>query len=171
MNKEDLKNGMIIQTRDGVKYLYCEGVIRSKNVWSIIDSYRDDLTSKELPEFDIIKVYKDSKAYSLGHLLIGGCTKEKLIWERITEPILSEEEVNILNALYTLGYKYIARDQSNSISAYVGKLYKGDKMWHSAPLTSETYLDPKLFKFVTWKDNYPVEISNLLSVLNGGVKK
>ena len=82
MNKEDLMNGMIVETRDGTRMMYCEGIMRGSDDFEDIDTYEDNLTcsDKEMPELDIMKVYEDRRMFSLRYVFLDSSLK--LIWER-----------------------------------------------------------------------------------------
>ena len=58
MKKKDLKNGMIVETRDKHKLLVLGNKIMSRNKYDLLTSYKSNLVNKFNEEFDIIKVYK-----------------------------------------------------------------------------------------------------------------
>ena len=80
MEKSDLKNGMIVQTRNGDKWLVNNGCLLSEEYGCImIGVYSDELEHPASYCFDIVNVYI-SKAMSITDLF-----DEKylnLIWER-----------------------------------------------------------------------------------------
>jgi hypothetical protein len=175
MTKKDLMNGMIVELRNGTRYLYCEGVIRGLNAWNLISNYTDNLKIPEFPRLDIVKVYKDTKKYNLSTIF--EYQYLELIWQR-PEPIkLSKRENEVLKALDVLDYKYIARDKSGNIFAYLPKPIKdraGVWFFNDSVHPDEmelTKLKRDLFSFVEWKDREPTNILNLLSVLNEGERK
>ena len=98
MTKKDLKNGMIVETRDGTRMMYCEGIMRGLDDFDNINTYEDNLTciDKEMPELDIMKVYEDRRIFSLRHVFLDSYLK--LIWERLESQMLSPEEIEILKA-------------------------------------------------------------------------
>lgn len=84
--------------------------------------------------------------------------------------VLSEEESKILNALYTLGFRYIARDRSMFPSTVLFELtayedlperdenYEEEVYW-SGVFPSNTFrINPNLFTFIKWEDEEPFEI-------------
>lgn len=173
MNKKDLKNGMILETRKGTRYLYCEGVMRGLDEWDLISTYTDDLKCIEFSHLDIVKVYEDTREYNLNTIFEHGYLK--LIWQRPKPPKLSEREIEILKALDVIGFKYIARDKGGNIFAYQPKPIKDDDIWVFSgdvhPDETQLFkLKRDLFSFVNWVDKEPTKISNLLSLLNEGEK-
>ena len=80
--KSDLKNGMVVETRNGHLYfVFNERLIR-KYVWDRLTNWNEDLSSKNnLIEYDIIRVFNTdfNKFYCLNDLL----KKDnlKLLWE------------------------------------------------------------------------------------------
>ncbi len=171
MTKKDLKNGMIVELRNGTRYFYCEGVMRGLYKWDLISNYTDNLKCTEFPELDIVKVYEDTREYNLNVIFEHRCLK--LIWKRPETPKLSEKEIEILKALDTLNFTHIARDKGGNIFAYQPKPIKDLEVWffnntvHPDEMQS-IKLKRELFTFIGWKDKEPTSISNLLSVLSGG---
>ena len=84
--KSDLKNGMVVETRNGHLYfVFNERLIR-KYVWDRLTNWNEDLSSKNnLIEYDIIRVFNMdfNKFYCLNDLL----KKDnlKLLWEEENE--------------------------------------------------------------------------------------
>ena len=159
MTKKDLKNGMIVELRNGTRYLYCEGVMRGRGLdgWDLISNYTDNLKIPEFPRLDIVKVYKDTKAYDLSTIF--EYEYLELIWQR---PELSEREIEILKALDLLNYKFLARDYNeNKLYAYFDKPEHHILMW----IATITYfqIESNLFTFITWADEKPTSIQELLS--------
>ena len=81
MTKKDLKERMVVETREGNRYLVCgSSIIRDKGYCNLSD-YSDNLSVYLLPSLDIVKVYdvvttvEDIKSPNL-----------TLIWERKHTP-------------------------------------------------------------------------------------
>lgn len=162
MTKKDLKNGMILETREGTRYLYCEGVMRGLDAWDLISNYTDNLKNTVYPQLDIVKFYEDTKEYDLSTIF--KYKYLKLIWQRPETPKLSEREIEILKASDVLGYKYIARDRNSNIYAYYfepKKLSNSNVAWVGGGLFLPIKTD--LFAFITWVDEKPTSIQELLS--------
>ena len=107
MKKSDLKTGMVVETRNGEKYLVmlepdCGGreLINFSRGYMSLSSYNDELMlEKSYEELDIMKVY--SVGISISWLLSDKKSmKFKLIWER-NEP----KEMTIAEIEKELGYK------------------------------------------------------------------
>ena len=61
MKKEDLKTGMLVETRNGEKYIVLENVyglqlLATGKGYMELDTHNEDLTYDE-PDLDIVKVY------------------------------------------------------------------------------------------------------------------
>lgn len=67
MTKSELKNGMVVTTRDMEKYMFYKDCVyknehtlsvfaREDGVWTNIDTYSDDLTFSDCKALDIMKV-------------------------------------------------------------------------------------------------------------------
>lgn len=170
MTKKDLKNGMIVELRDGTRYLYCEGVIRGLDAWNVMSNYTDNLNNTQFRHLDIVKVYEDTRKYNLNTIF--EYQYLKLIWQRLK---LSEREIEILKALDVIGYKYIARDRDSNIFAYYSKRIKVFKFWlfNNTVYPDEiqsSKLKRDLFSFVDWKDKEPISIKRLLEQVKEDTK-
>lgn len=81
MTKKDLKERMVVETREGNRYLVCGNSIIRDNGYCNLSDYSDNLSVYLLPSLDIIKVYdvvtkvEDIKSPNL-----------TLIWEREHTP-------------------------------------------------------------------------------------
>lgn len=76
---------------------------------------------------------------------------------------LSCLEYEILKALETDGWFYIARDLDGSLFAYNFEPYKKDDIWDNDGDNYEIVLFKKEFKFVDWLDEKPVDIEEILN--------
>ena len=151
MKKSDLKYGNVVETREGIKYLYhcnnsdiflnldCDGFLWIRN----FDENLKDID--DLNEFDIMKVYKDY-------------TCKELLWER-KDPKLTEDEKVILRNL-PKEYKWIVRDHVGSLWIFENKPNNNIFGWFYS--TASTLPFPNLFKFIKYEDKEPYSIEKLL---------
>lgn len=157
MKKSDLRYGNVLETREGIKYLYhCNNSAKFLNLdydailW--IRNFDENLKRiDDLNEFDIMKVYKDY-------------TCKELLWERKEKPKpnpkLTEDEKVILRNL-PKRYKWISRDENGLIYINKHKPNKGLHLWGACggvPIL----LFPHLFQFIQWEDEEPYSIEELL---------
>jgi hypothetical protein len=81
--------------------------------------------------------------------------------EEYKEPIkLTQFEYEYLKFAKENGYNFIARDKNNNLYLYSNKPWKGELIWHC--IDGNTPVFAKLFKFVTWEDESPMLIEELL---------
>lgn len=96
-SKKDLKSGMVVELRDGSRFLTVEINGRldliGKDTWDSLSLYNENLTDADR-DFDIVKVY-ETYPRPFGRMLKGGI----LIWER-KEP----KEMTIDDIEKELGY-------------------------------------------------------------------
>ena len=152
MKKRDLEYGNVVETREGIKYLYhCMNSDKFLNLddygflW-ICDFDKNLKHIYDLYEFDIMKVYKDY-------------TCKELLWERKETPKLTEDEKVILRNL-PKKYKWIARDNSTCIQLFTNKPNKITWWWNGAEGIKLVF--PHLFQFIKWEDEEPYSIEELL---------
>ena len=152
MKKSDLKYGNVVETREGIKYLYhCNNSDKFLNLdfdgflW--IRNFDENLKDIDyLNEFDIMKVYKDY-------------TCKELLWERKDEPKLTEDEKVILRSL-PKEYKWIARDLSGMVYIFIERPEKGQAIWYGCGQPMIPFYH--LFQFIQWEDEEPYSIEDLL---------
>ena len=152
MKKSDLKYGNVVETREGIKYLYhCKNSDKFLNLdddgflW--ICDFDENLNIIDCDnELDIMKVYKD---YT--------CTE--LLWERKDEPKLTEDEKVILRNL-PKKYKWIARDECTYMYLYTNKPVKRN-FWFDDYGAIRFPFD-HLFQFIKWEDDEAYSIEELL---------
>ena len=78
MTKDELKNGMVVEIRKGVKYLVSGDILVRDKGFVPLSEFNNDLTAtQEQDEFDIVKVY------DITHRL--DFTDLTLLWERKEE--------------------------------------------------------------------------------------
>lgn len=151
MKKSDLQYGMVVETREGIKYLFT--FHDEEDIF--VDLTGDGYYYFESLSFNsnyknsaivIMKVYKDY-------------TCKELLWERKEKPKLTEDEKVILRNVPKY-YKWIARDNGGSLYVYASKPKKRFTMWESngAPLIPFAHI----FKFIKWEDEEPYSIEELL---------
>ena len=152
MKKSDLKYGNVVETREGIKYLYhCKNSDKFLNLdydgflW--IRNFDENLKCiDDLNELDIMKVYKDY-------------TCKELLWKRKEKPKLTEDEKTILRNL-PKHYKWIARDIDGHLYIYASKPKKGLTIWVDTGLPMIPF--DHLFRFIKWEDDEPYSIEELL---------
>ena len=161
MKKSDLKSGMIVELRDGKRYLFTSGVLLDFDGYIMLINYTEDLKSKHYEAQDIVKVYKGNKPHSLTSMFKD--TYLTMQWER-KEIKLTDEEIEILKALKTLDFEWLARDEDDALNAYSGTPYKDDCVWNfvSGRVYQSIGVYSNLFDFVKWEDEEPTYIDDLL---------
>lgn len=154
MKKSDLRYGNVVETRNGIKYLFhsinCDKLLELKSLGYVnLDDYNENLkfSNVYLNEFDIMKIYKD---YTLTELL----------WERKEKPQLNEDEKAILKVLLNEKYKWIARDKNDWLYVYASKPKKGITIWENTGSPMMPFVH--LFNFIKWEDDEPYLIEDLL---------
>ena len=157
MKKSDLKYGNVVETREGIKYLYhwknsdkflnldYDGFLWIRNFDENLKCFDDLNELYDLNELDIMKVYKDY-------------TCKELLWERKDPKITKDEKVILRNLPEK--YKWIARDENGLIFLYAKKPSKCEYSWGGC----KYMLLPleHLFQFIQWEDNEPYSIKELL---------
>ena len=154
MKKSDLKYGNVVETREGIKYLYhCKNSDKFLNLdddgflW--IHNFDENLNIIDCDNgLDIMKVYKD---YTL----------KELLWERKEKPQikLTEDEKAILRNL-PKEYKWIARDLSGMVYIFIERPEKGQAIWYGCGQPMIPFYH--LFQFIKWEDEEPYSIEDLL---------
>ena len=76
--KADLKDGMILETKSGEKFMYMNGKGIGTRSFILLGSYTNDLLLKRNAEYNIVKVFEQSVCGSFEQVLEFG----HLIWER-----------------------------------------------------------------------------------------
>ena len=155
MKKSDLRYGNVVETREGIKYLYhCKNSDKFLNLdydaflW--IRNFDENLKCiNDLNELDIMKVDKD---YT--------CTE--LLWERKEKqkPELTEDEKVILRNI-PKEYKWIVRDKCGTICVFIYKPHKSGLGWGSIIFEALVLFD-HLFNFIKWENEEPYLIEDLL---------
>ena len=157
MKKEDLKNGNIIELRDGRRFIKTciEGFefIRldytSATSTAIfpLSEFEDYLKGSNIT-LDIVKVYED---YTL----------KKVLWGR-KEFVVSTDEKTILRIL-PKQFKWIVRSYENILFLYEDKPQKTRYYWESSKGDIENLMVfNHLFEYIKWEDELPTLIEDLL---------
>ena len=154
MKKSDLKYGNVVETREGIKYLYhCKNSDKFLNLdddgflW--IRNFDENLNIIDCDNgLDIMKVYKDY-------------TCKELLWERKEKPKikLTEDEKVILRNVAQY-YKWIARDGNGVVCLYPDKPHKSKTIWEN--IFGILFPFHHLFQFIKWEDDEPYLIEELL---------
>lgn len=121
MKKSELKQGMVVELRDGDRYLVRdregEIVLSDHDGWLRLEEYSEDLKDDNYDELDIIKVYT-TKAYMLDSVFDDEYLTE--IWSR--KRVLDWSKVPKGTKL--LGRAYLLKN-SNLVEHYEGCYYTG----------------------------------------------
>jgi hypothetical protein len=155
--KADLKDGMVVQYRNGwyrivlggctTLGMVCSDVYETRS--KDLSDYNDDLTNRyDYRGLDIMKVFN----------------VEQVLWER-KEIKLSDAERAWLTVAKHDGRQYIARDSNGKLYAYTERPIRGFSSWH--PTGDNTYKkiwSENLFEFITFYDNEPYLIEDLLKL-------
>lgn len=154
MTKSDLENGMIVELRDGNKYLIHDNLLLTKDGYIRLNNYNEDLTleNRNQNRFDIIRIY-ESVPYSLM-----GIFKDEylsLIWKReeCKRINFSDDALEILKRI-PKELKWLAKDDNNDTPwVYRNKPNKDvDGEWVSEKDAYTLKLFEKYFENVTSND-------------------
>jgi uncharacterized protein YodC (DUF2158 family) len=98
--KSDLKDGMVVENREGTVLLLVGDTLMNEKKYMIFTNIKDDLTHKMFRDLDIVKVYT-TKGNTLSTVL--NISNLTLIWERKEEP--DYKEMTVAEIEKKLGYK------------------------------------------------------------------
>lgn len=76
MTKSDLKNRMVVEVRDGKRYLVVDELLMRDSGWLVLSDYDEDLMHKYNKNYDIVKVFDCVKRFDN----VEKCND--VIWER-----------------------------------------------------------------------------------------
>ncbi|AXF52101.1 MAG: hypothetical protein [Podoviridae sp. ctcf755] len=94
--KDDLKNRMVVECRNGEKYMIVDGYLIGKKGYSLLQGYADNLICVVgHKEFDIINVFEKNDHFGNGFNAYLDDDNREIIWER-KEEILTKEEKEYL---------------------------------------------------------------------------
>ena len=171
--KADLKNFMVVKVRNGWAYVVVDNLLIGKDGFLRLCDYNKDLTCRDYPHlFDIISVF-DGSHHGFGcgfNTYIDRVIEDNvIIWERKEkkEIKLTTEERSFLNSILLVSdYKYIARDKSDELCVYKTKPERGCCGWGPNLVVPDykriTDKTKDMFKFITWDDDEPYLIEDLL---------
>ena len=92
--KDMLKDGMIIELRNGNRFIMINGCAVGKSTYCTLEYCKYDLTSKTSDDFDIVKVFEVNTPTTFISIL---SNPGKLIWERKeVKEITAEEACKLL---------------------------------------------------------------------------
>ena len=80
MKKSDLRNGMIVECKDGIRGIFLGDRIIFDYGFTRDSFIQDDLTCKDRDEFDIIAIYQCVDAWDITDIFKDKCLK--LLWKR-----------------------------------------------------------------------------------------
>lgn len=163
MVKSDLKDGMVVELRNGDRYILMCNYFRKYSNCFNVDMINEDLThNSEYRQYDILKVYTHNSIY---YTMNGMFEDLELVWERKEKPKLTEDEKVILRNL-SEEYEYIARDSYGDLYIYKGEPAKGDGVWYYYIIgvkdCSCEFPYNHLFQMIQWEDKEPTLIEDLL---------
>lgn len=154
--KADLKDGMVVQYRNGWYRIVLGGCTtlgavcsdryetRSKD----LSDYNDDLTdSNGRRNLDIMKVFY----------------VEQVLWER-KEIKLTDAERAWLTVAKHDDMKYVARDRDGKLYVYPTRPIKTSITWLSKYDVYKKLWSENLFEFITFEDDEPYSIEDLLKL-------
>ena len=86
MKKSDLKVNMIVEQREGCKFILMRFKKKlymvSAQEYDNLDFYTDDLKEPTNTNYDIVKIYQPNNVWDLKESFWDQLTEEQLIWER-----------------------------------------------------------------------------------------
>lgn len=169
MNKKDLINGTIVETREGNRYLVLDNNLLNLSTldsWNDLHYFNDNLKNKDYKDFDIVKVSIPNNKNDIHNVFSSNANKNKSgvwSWIRPDKPKLTEDEKAILRNL-PKEYKYTARDENEELYIYCTKPEKNKVLehWYGGCDYEEFDLFKHLFQFIKWEDEEPYLIEDLL---------
>ena len=168
MKKSDLRHGMVVETRDKLRFLVTGDKLEGKDGYLKLQGYKDDMRFGNnhepgyinLDNFDIMKVYPNM------FVITDYKVVQLPIWERRETPRLTSYEIVILRNI-DKEYKWIARDIFDKLYVYEGEPHKTSYGWRAhRPSTMDIWASLKpfdhLFDEITSSDKKPININDLL---------
>jgi hypothetical protein len=125
MKKSDLRNGMVVETRDKFRFLVIGDNLQGKDGYLKLQDYKDDMQFGNnhepgyinLDNFDIMKVYPNIFVITDYNVM------QQPLWERRETLRLTSDEIAILRNI-DKKYKWIARDKNGILYIYDSVLKK-----------------------------------------------
>ena len=161
MKKSDLKDGMVVETRENKLYVVHVGCIKGLYSLCSLDLYDENLSNEPFDGLDIMKVYSTKKAKTITDML----NKKylTLIWERKEYPLITAFQHELLVRMIN-EYGWLARDKDGYLCAYENKPHRVVSRWGDdlcgSYIVIPTILDD--FNFIKWEDESPVDVQELL---------
>jgi hypothetical protein len=102
MKKSDLRHGMVVETRDKLRFLVTGDKLEGKDGYLKLQGYKDDMRFGNnhepgyinLNNFDIMKVYPNIFVITDYNVM------QQPLWERRETPRLTDDEIAILRTLH-----------------------------------------------------------------------
>jgi len=168
MKKQELEKGMVVETRDKLRFLVIGNNLVGKDGHIKFKEYNDDMQwgnnhqpgDISLDNFDIMKVYANMFA------ITDYKVAQQPLWERKEPPRLTNDEIAILRNI-DKRYIWIARDKNGILYIYDSVPEKrGNYKWSRDTLhvdiLSNLSLFSHMFNFIKWTDDEPYNINDLL---------
>lgn len=172
MKKSDLQNGMIVECKNGKRYM----VVRNFNEYTYTQGEKDVLIGLDEDSSymgfsdyneDLKLNPKDICGYSIAkvgypkHICRPIDTYVEWIWERKRKANLTEDEKTILKNIDE-SWAYIARNKSGELCVATDVMFKKGYYWDTDGTMDSLCLFDHLFQFIKWEDENPYEIDDLL---------
>ena len=164
MKKQELEKGMVVETRDKLRFLVIGDNLEGKDGYLELQGYKDDMRFGNnhepgyinLDNFDIMKVYPNIFAIPDYNVM------QQPIWERRETPRLTNDEIAILRNI-DKRYKWIARDGDGGLCIYKDQPVKqGNPAWGCRTSYVDLSFFSNMFNFIQWTDSEPYVIVGLL---------
>ena len=128
MRKEDLHNGMVVELRDGRRYIVQNEKLIQKCSYCDLEGYCGNLTSNYSVQLDIIKIYETVDLKSPEYFLDDDYLE--LIWERPEKKNFNISELEVLRNIDPK-WKWLIKDSDGDMTLYKNKpIYNHG--WHSS---------------------------------------
>ena len=158
MKKQELENGMVVETRHKQRFLVFDDKLLGQHENIRIKEYNEELWfgNKYSYGLDIMKVYANMFAITDYKVV------QLPIWERKEPPRLTDDEIAILRNI-DKEYKWIARDGDGGLCIYKDQPVKqGNPAWGCRTSYADLSLFSNMFNFIQWTDSEPYVIVGLL---------
>lgn len=91
MIKNDLKNGMGVELRDGLRGVVVNGYICHEHQYTRLSDIRDDLKHNDFNTLDIVKVYKQAEYCGILNLISETCSGDPIWTRQETQEVTLDE--------------------------------------------------------------------------------
>lgn len=159
MRKEDLHNGMVVELRDGRRYIVQNEKLIHKFSYCELDGYCENLASNYSVQFDIVKIYETVDLKSPEYFFNDDYLE--LIWERPEKKNFNEIELNVLKSIHPK-WKWLVKDEDGEIKLFRNKPIKRSYYWCSiGEIRRDSFGGfDHLFKDINWDDREPLYIDD-----------